>query len=378
MRVLLTTDTIGGVWTYTKELTEGLLERFHSVFLVSFGRSPSRDQRAWCSAITDQYADRFSYVASEVSLEWMDGNETAYAGAESLLLELTQSFKADLLHTNQFCFGALPVDIPKLVAAHSDVLSWAARCRPNGLESSPWLDRYRQLVQTGLDSTDAVIAPTHWMLGALAHGFQMRSRKYVIHNGRDVPPVLEPPRRKLQAATIGRLWDEAKGLATLAEVTAPFPILVAGEDRHGSESAPRSLGQANALGRLEDEELLGLLRSSSIYLALSIYEPFGLAPLEAALCGCAIVARDLASLREVWSDAALYFEDARSLSSLLDQLAREPALLERYRLRAMTCARQMSRSHMTERYVDLYRHLLEPEYPFHPAQVGAEVQPRVS
>ncbi len=29
MRVLLTTDTVGGVWTFTRELTAGLLARGH-------------------------------------------------------------------------------------------------------------------------------------------------------------------------------------------------------------------------------------------------------------------------------------------------------------------------------------------------------------
>jgi len=37
------------------------------------------------------------------------------------------------------------------------------------------------------------------------------------------------------------------------------------------------------------------------------YEPFGLAPLEAALSRCAIVANDIPSLREVWGSAAMYF-----------------------------------------------------------------------
>ncbi len=378
MRVLLTTDTVGGVWTFTKELTEGLLERYHSVALVSFGRVPSPGQRAWTSAISGRYPRSFEYVASEVPLEWMDGNEIAYTGADNLLLELARAFEPDLLHTNQFCFGALPIRAPKLVVAHSDVLSWAASCRPGGLDPSPWLDRYRQLVQAGLNSADAVIAPTQWMLQAVADRFQLPLETYVISNGRDVPPATDTSERHLQAVTIGRLWDEAKGLTILRDVTAPFPIFVAGEDQHGSERAPRSLGPATALGRLEDEALFALLRSSAIYLALSIYEPFGLAPLEAALCGCAIVARDIASLREVWGDAALYFRDAASLASLLHQLAAEPELLAQSQGRALLCATEMSRSHMTELYVDLYRHLVEPEYAFQPAPVDAEVEPRVS
>ncbi len=44
MRILMTTDTVGGVWTFTSELTEQLLQRGHEVYLVSFGREPSPEQ----------------------------------------------------------------------------------------------------------------------------------------------------------------------------------------------------------------------------------------------------------------------------------------------------------------------------------------------
>ena len=50
-----------------------------------------------------------------------------------------------------------------------------------------------------------------------------------------------------------------------------------------------------------------------MYVSSSVYEPFGLAPLEAALCGCAVVANDIGSLREVWGEAAIYFSGAREL-----------------------------------------------------------------
>ncbi len=378
MRVLLTTDTIGGVWTYTKELLEGLLERSCSVALVSFGRLPSSEQSRWCATMSDRYGADFAYVASETPLEWMDRNEGAYRDAEALLLDLAQSFGADLLHSNQFCFGKLPASIPTLIVAHSDVLSWAASCRPHGLDRSPWLDRYKSLVQTGLAAADVIVAPTHWMLQALADCFTLPAEAYVIANGRDLPKPSRPMRRCLQAATIGRLWDEAKGLSILANVAAPFPIMVAGEGQHGSQNAPARLGKATPLGWLEDESLLDLLRSSSIYLALSVYEPFGLAPLEAALCGCAVVARNIPSFHEIWGSAALYLDDADTLSSLLSELAADPELLADLQRRAFERALGMSRATMTELYLDLYRHLLEPAYAFQPAARAAEVQSRVS
>ena len=81
MRVLLTTDTIGGVWTFTRELTTELLRRNHSVALVSFGRAPSSEQALWCAEIGARYPDTFSYTPSCASLEWMQGNRRALTDA---------------------------------------------------------------------------------------------------------------------------------------------------------------------------------------------------------------------------------------------------------------------------------------------------------
>ena len=44
MRALVTADTVGGVWTYTRELVTGLSQRGVDVTLVSFGEIPSATQ----------------------------------------------------------------------------------------------------------------------------------------------------------------------------------------------------------------------------------------------------------------------------------------------------------------------------------------------
>ena len=86
----------------------------------------------------------------------------------------------------------------------------------------------------------------------------------------------------------------------------------------------------------------------------SRYEPFGLAPLEAALCGCAVVARRIDSLREVWGDTALYFSDSEELSRLLSQLFEDGARLREMQRRAMQCARRYSRERMAREYFALF------------------------
>lgn len=358
MRVLLTTDTVGGVWTFTKELATGLLHRGHSVALVSFGNAPSRAQAAWCSLTSKEFGRAFRYTSSTAPLEWMPANRNSYTTAEPLLRTIADEFSPDILHANQYCFGCLPLPIPRVITAHSDVLSWSAACLQWGLEPSEWISQYRLLVQDGLDGADAVAAPTQWMLDALERNFRISGTKHVILNGRSLAAGKREERRTLQAVSAGRLWDQAKGIHHFSEIRTPIPIVLAGERSQQGAAPSQFDGNVTLLGKLNESELLALFRASSIYLAASIYEPFGFAPLEAALCGCAVVANDIPSFREVWGDAAIYFNGAEALEEVLGKLHYSPALLERFRQLAMERASQLTRARMVESYLSIYRNSL--------------------
>jgi glycosyltransferase involved in cell wall biosynthesis len=126
------------------------------------------------------------------------------------------------------------------------------------------------------------------------------------------------------------------------------------------------------LGELPQSALLTLLGRSSLYIATSIYEPFGMAPLEAALCGCAVVANDIPSLREVWGQDALYFDGPRSLSMLLHQLNRDERRLAEARQRSFARANELTTQRMGDGYEALYRALLASRQGVRPP---AEMQP---
>ncbi len=356
MRVLLTTDTVGGVWTYTKELTEGLLGKGCSVALVSFGASPTIEQLQWSTRVAGAAGESFRYIPSEIPLEWMPDNEdTVQQGAE-LLEQIVRDFKPDLLHSNQFCFGQLSTNIPKLLVAHSDVLSWADACIPDGLKWSPWLSRYVDMVQKGLDGATWLVAPTQWMMHALAEHFVLPVAQTVIANGRTLPGFTKPQDRVLQAVSAGRMWDPSKNLSILDKTTV-LPVLIAGDNKNTSSSVPDT-ANASLVGFLQERELLDLFRKSHIYIAASRYEPFGLASLEAALCGCSIVANDIPSLREVWGSDVLYFTTHEQLDQQLTILSADPAFLSCMQVKAGLRAQRYSAEAMTERYLTLYRQIV--------------------
>lgn len=350
MRILMTTDTVGGVWTFTEELATALLRRGCAICLVSIGRPRSAAQQSWCDRMQSSWRDWFCYEHVDAPLEWMQSNENAYMGAAPRLLALIEGFNAELLHSNQFCFGALPIDVPKIVTAHSDVFSWGQACRGGALAPSDWLTHYSALVMRGLRQADAVTAPTRWMATLLASTFALAHTPAVIPNGRTLSAGTEFRNRKQQAVTAGRLWDEAKNIALLAGVQSPMPILVAGENEHDSAAMTATLDNATMLGTLESDELLALFRESAIYICTSRYEPFGLAPLEAALCGCAVLAYDIPSLREVWDRGALYFDSGHSLSLLLLRLSNDVACLTAAQERSRARARNFTAERMASGY----------------------------
>ncbi len=59
-------------------------------------------------------------------------------------------------------------------------------------------------------------------------------------------------------------------------------------------------------GYVSDEKLVSLYRHASVFVYPSLYEGFGIPPLESMYCGCPVIVSTCASLPEVCGDAALY------------------------------------------------------------------------
>lgn len=73
------------------------------------------------------------------------------------------------------------------------------------------------------------------------------------------------------------------------------------------------------LGYVNDNELKALYSHASCFIYPSLYEGFGLPPLEAMACGCPVVVSNAASLPEVCGDAAVYC-DPRSTEDLASKI----------------------------------------------------------
>ncbi len=113
--------------------------------------------------------------------------------------------------------------------------------------------------------------------------------------------------RDIAVLTAGRLWDEGKNVAALdrAAVHLPFNICAAGPVQ-GPNGAAIELTRLDWLGTLEPLALHEVMARTQVFASTALYEPFGLAVLEAAQAGCALVLSDIPTFRELWDGAALF------------------------------------------------------------------------
>jgi glycosyltransferase involved in cell wall biosynthesis len=353
-RVLMTADAVGGVFPYALDLARGFADRGIATVLAMMGPAPSEGQRRDARAIAG-----LILVESELRLEWMDDPWSDLDRAGRWLLDLEATHAPDLVHLNGYAHAVLPFRAPKVVVAHSDVLSWWSWVK--GEAAPPSFRRYAAVVRDGLVAADRSVAISHAVSDDLLRHYGLAADR-VIRNGRD-PSAFAPAAKERYVFAAGRVWDPAKALGDLARI-APrlsWPVHVAGDPvaKAGEERETA----AGLLGRRSPSEVARWMATAAIYALPARYEPFGLSVLEAALSGCALVLGDRPSLRELWDGAAIFVPpgDDDALVAAIEGLAHDDetrtALAERARRRA----RRYDLAETVAAYVGLYAELLGQE-----------------
>lgn len=356
-RVLMTADTVGGVWHYSLDLCQMLANHGVEVLLATMGAPLSTAQQQAADSLNNT-----TVVQSEFKLEWMDDPWTDVDRAGEWLLALEAQWRPHLIHLNNFAHGALPWRAPVLMVAHSCVYSWWHAVH-NG-PPPPRYAEYHRRVERGLQAADVVAAPTAAMRDALHNHYANIANSVVIPNGRPLD-AFAPRAKQPYIFTAGRLWDEAKNIATLANTadTLHWPLYIAGAARspeqNGGQFAAVDSERVHLLGQLDHTQMRERMGEASIYCLPARYEPFGLSVLEAALSGCALVLGDIPSLRENWDGAALFVppEDGAGLADALNRLAANPQLRTRLAGEAQRRAARFSDKRMGAGYLIAYHAL---------------------
>lgn len=348
---MLTCDAVGGVWDHALDLAAGLDRLGWEVSLVVLGPEPTQEQMRHTGNLP-----LLDLHHIPTRLEWMPDPWDELEAAGDELSRLVSDGRPDLLHLNSYHPAGRDWPVPVIVGAHSCVLSWWRAVK--GAAAPPEWDRYALAVTLGLAGADVVVAPSKSMLAQLKQAYPLAPccgwSTMVIHNGR-AGFAPRPGEKRRSVISVGRSWDEAKNLETVDHVAAKIsaPVEVAGS---GTEDMTHAVG----LGLLPSRSLASRLGESSVFLSPARYEPFGLAVLEAALSGCALVLSDIPTFRELWSGVALFApaDDADAFAGHIERLLADPGALRRLSADARSRAATMTVEAMAQGYSELYSRLV--------------------
>ncbi|MBN1875727.1 MAG: glycosyltransferase family 4 protein [Anaerolineae bacterium] len=152
--------------------------------------------------------------------------------------------------------------------------------------------------------------------------------------------------------------------------SSPARLVVAGQ-LPASDTAftpdPRRLAReagiwdaVDFVGFVPEEAKPSVYRGARVFIFPSVYEGFGLPPLEALACGTPVVASCASSLPEVMGEAGMLFapQDAAGMGAALVQLFIEARVYEHYRHLALRQAAQFSWEHVAQATLAIYQKLI--------------------
>jgi alpha-1,3-rhamnosyl/mannosyltransferase len=170
--------------------------------------------------------------------------------------------------------------------------------------------------------------------------------RYILYAGSNKPHKNLP--------TLMRAWAHLRADVTL--VVAGNPDLRFRQERREVERL--GLGdRVRFLSAVKEEELPALYGGAEAFVFPSLYEGFGLPPLEAMACGAPVACSDIPSLREMAGSAALFFDPGNfeSIAGALEHLLTNRALREDLRSRGLKRAAQMTWETAARKTLEVYR-----------------------
>jgi glycosyltransferase involved in cell wall biosynthesis len=322
MRVLITSDAVGGIWSYTLELTRYLNEHSVDVQICILGPRPSAKQ--WEDAVR---AGAQAIDVTGLPLDWTASSEQQLDHVADELKSHAQKWHADVVHLNApGQAGTRGWEKPLVVTTHSCVGTWWAAVGAGPIPPDLAWRVHRTAI--GMVLADAVIVPSGSFARDLHSLYGADVALTPIYNGRaSLAVTSEKAPGDNIALTAGRLWDVGKNVRIVDDAA-----WISGQEIYGAGpmSGPNGesieLSSLRYLGSLDTEEMNAWQQRAAIFVSMSKYEPFGLAVLEAAQSRAALVLSDIPTFRELWDGAALFVDpdDSFALAGILRYLTTHP------------------------------------------------------
>ncbi|WP_372618257.1 glycosyltransferase [Falsiroseomonas sp.] len=341
--LLMTADAVGGVWTHALELAAALAPLGVRTTLAVLGPGLDAARRARAAQVPG-----LELVDTGLPLDWLAGTEAEVIQAGEAIASLARCSGAELLQLNSPALAAAAdFPVPLVGVCHSCLATWWQTMRGGPMPSDfAWRVG---LLARGYMRCDALVAPSAAFAAATARAYRLQRAPEVVWNGRRPGRVATAAGRF--AFTAGRLWDDGKDLGTLNRAAAQLdlPVFAAGSTR-GPNGAAVDLRHLRLLGSLDDAALEGWLARGPVFVSTARYEPFGLAVLEAAQAGCALVLSDIPSFRELWDGAACFVEpgDVGGFAKAIATLSRDQEQRRSLRVAALRRSRRYTATAMAQ------------------------------
>jgi glycosyltransferase involved in cell wall biosynthesis len=229
-----------------------------------------------------------------------------------------------------------------------------------------------------------LVAISHNTAADVARFFKIpEARQTIVHNGIDHERFQPGNLVQAQAAAsrwhldapyflfISRLEHPAKNHVRLIEAFNQFKsatgsnwlLALGGSDWHGAEIIRAAAAQSpfskdiRFLGFVDDASLPDLYRAASTMVYPSLFEGFGLPPVEAMACGCPVISSTRGALAEVVGKAAELIEpeSVNSIAAGLKHLAQSQVRREELRRLGLENAQRFSWSKAAVQMLAVYR-----------------------
>jgi glycosyltransferase involved in cell wall biosynthesis len=352
IRILMTVDAVGGVWRYAMDVAASLRPLGFEFLFVGLGPQPSDRQQREAGAL-----GQLRWL--DAPLDWMVKNEDELSLVGPQIVEAARAEGVDLLHLNlPSQADSIHTDLPLVAMSHSCVVTWFAGVRS---EAAPADWQWHQGInRRGLSQADLVLAPSRSHARMLEDAYGAIDNLHVVYNASRSEETSEP--RDALVCAAARWWDDGKNGRVLDEAAAStaWPVMMAGSST-GPDGQSLPIHHAEHLGELAHADVMALMRRSSVFVSPSLYEPFGLAALEAARARNALVLADIPTYRELWEGAALFADpkDAEAIAAAINRLCGDDDMRARLADRATERSKRFDLPSQAEAMASLYRGLLQ-------------------
>lgn len=363
MRVALDCRMKHGVETVVKNIAPVIASRVDSLFVLG---DPERFNEWWPDGI------RATFIPFAAPI---------YGLREQLQFPLNAIRACDVLHVPHFNIPVRKLPFP-LVVTVNDVghlagvlpISWTykqvgrfyyshAVRRADHIVTLSEFSKREIITRLGVDAGKITVIPCG-VDTRVFHPVPADVTKKTLHRLNIRPPYLMISGSVRPHKNVGRVLE---GFARLKQHHGiPHTLVIAGE-REGFRINSRLPSMPDAVmrdvtftGYISDADLVALYAGCDVFIFGSIYEGFGLPPLEAMACGAPVAVSNAASIPEVVGDAGVYFDPfaveniVQAVFSLLsDEQKRQSAAAA-----SLQRARRFDWASSAEAYLRVYEHAL--------------------